>query len=134
MADTGVLYALADISDRWHARVRDWWSASQRRVAIPVTVLPEVSYLLATRIGPSAELAFIRSLADGELELEQLERDDVLRSVELMQRYADMPLGFVEATVVAVAERLGTREVATTDRRHFGVLRTTNSGPLILVP
>lgn len=134
VADTGPLYALMDRSDRWHNRVVAWWDAQPRSVVVPVTVLPEVSYLLQTRIGPAAEAAFIGAVASGELQTEPLEAEDVSRAHLLMQEYADLPLGFVDATVVAIAERLGAREILTTDRRHFGVVRPKHMSSLVLLP
>jgi len=134
VADTGPLYALIDQADTWHARVVAWWGAEPRHVVIPVTVLPEVCYLLQTRIGPAAEHAFMRAVADGEFVTEPLEAEDVVRATALMQEYADLPLGFVDATVLATAERLGAREILTTDRRHFGVIRPLHHRTIVLVP
>jgi len=101
---------------------------------IPVSVLPEVCYLLQTRISPAAEQAFMRAVADGEFTTEPLEVEDVARATALMQEYADLPLGFVDATVLATAERLGAREILTTDRRHFGVIRPLHGRTVTLVP
>ena len=42
---------------------------------------------------------------------------------ELVERYIDLPLGLVDAAVIAIAERLGLREVATVDHRHFRIVR-----------
>jgi predicted nucleic acid-binding protein len=134
LADTGALYALIDASDVWHRRVTTWWGAAPRDVAVPVTVLPEVTYLLATRIGAAAETAFVRAIADDEFTIESLERGDVDRAAALMAQYGDFPLGFVDATIVAMAERLGTRDVLTTDRRHFGTVRPRHARHLTLLP
>ena len=134
IADTGALYALVDSSDAWHQRVVDWWGARPRQVVIPASVLPEVSYLLQTRISAAAEHAFIRSVAEGELVVEPLEPEDIVRAAALMQEYTDLPLGFVDASVVATAERLGAREILTTDRRHFAVVRPVHAKALVLLP
>ena len=134
IADTGPLYALIDRNDSWHTRVLAWWTAHGDHVVIPVSVLPEVSYLLQHRIGPTAEHAFIRAVADGEFTTEPLEPEDIARAANLMQEYADLPLGFVDATVIATAERLGVSELLTTDRRHFGVVRPQHTRALVLVP
>lgn len=134
IADTGPLYALIDRSDVWHQRVTAWWAAQPRHVRVPITVLPEVCYLLQTRIGAQAEQAFVRSVADGELIIEPVESDDVMRASSLMREYLDFPLGFVDATVIAVAERLGAREILTTDRRHFSAVRTERNHLVTLVP
>lgn len=134
VADTGALYALIDQSDSWHAKVTAWWRGNRKPIFVPVTVLPEVTYLLQTRISTLAEVAFVRAIADEEFVVEPLDGADVTRADALMRRYLDLPLGFVDATVVAIAERLGADEILTTDRRHFGVVRGTRSRPVILVP
>jgi hypothetical protein len=134
LADTGPLYALVDRHDAWHQRVASWWSTQRGPIVIPVSVLPEVSYLLQTRIGPEAEQAFIRAVADGEFITESLEPEDIIRAANLMREYADLPLGFGDATVVATAERLGVRDILTTDRRHFGVIRPQHAAAFALLP
>lgn len=134
VADTGALYALVDSSDAWHARVVEWWERNRRPVVVPVTVLSEVASLLQTRIGAAAELAFIRAVARGEFAVEPLDDADVDRIADVMDAYADFPLGFVDASLVAVAERLDTRELLTTDRRHFGAVRPRHARGFQLAP
>lgn len=134
LADTGPLYALVDSSDAWHGRVVEWWRARTRSVVLPMSVVPEVSYLLQTRIGPAAEEAFVRAVADGEFVVETVESEDIARAAQLLHDYADLPLGFVDATVVAIAERLDVREILTTDRRHFGVIRPLHVKRFTLLP
>jgi predicted nucleic acid-binding protein len=132
LVDTGVVFALADRSDAWHARVRDYIRASGEALLAPAMILPEVAYLLRHRIGADAELAFARALASGEISVEHLTARDWTRSAALMDEY-DW-LGFVDATVVAVAERLKVRTLATTDRRHFGAVRPAHIDRFRLVP
>ena len=134
IADTGALYALVDASDAWHERVVAWWKRNREPVLVPASVIPEVTYLLQTRIGPAAELAFVRAVAEGEFTLEPLEAADVDRAANVMQQYLDWPLGFVDASVVATAERLEARDVLTTDRRHFAAVRPRHTRALTLVP
>lgn len=134
IADTGPLYALIDKSDAWHSRVVTWWLERARNVVVPAAILPEVSHLLQTRIGPAAEQAFIRAVADGDFTVEALEPEDIERAATLLHDYADLPLGFVDATVVATAERLGVRDILTTDRRHFSVIRPLHAKSLVLLP
>ena len=135
LADTGVVYALIDQSDAWHRRVLAWWRSTRQSVLLPVTILPEVAYLLHIRIGMDAELAFVRAVADREFNVEQLNlEEDLERAGELMSIYRDQSIGFVDATVVAVAERMGVSEIATTDRRHFGVIRPRHVREFTLLP
>jgi predicted nucleic acid-binding protein len=132
LVDTGVLYALADRRDAWHARVRDHLAAQRDALLVPVTVLPEVAYLLRERIGAEAERAFVTALAKGELAVEPIGRGDLRRADDLMAAYG--LLGMADATVIAIAERLKLSTIATTDRRHFGVVRPAHIGRFTLVP
>jgi predicted nucleic acid-binding protein len=96
-------------------------------------VVTEVVYLIATRLGVDAEVRFLGDLAEGNLVTEPVAARDWLRVAELVARYGDLPLGTVDASVVATAERLGATEVATLDRRHFSVVWPAN-GALHLLP
>ena len=100
---------------------------------MPTLVITEVVYLLATRLGVNAEVRFLGDLASGNLIPESVPPEDWLRIAELVARYRDLPLGTVDASVIATAERLGITEVATLDRRHVAVVQSTN-GPLTLLP
>ena len=132
LVDTGILFALADRSDAWHVRTRRYLESVRDSLLAPVTILPEVAYLLRERIGPDAERALVRAVANGELAVEHLERRDWRRAEALMAQYE--PLGMVDATVVAVAERLRLSTLATTDRRHFSAVRPAHVERFTLVP
>jgi predicted nucleic acid-binding protein len=132
LVDTGVLYALADADDAWHERSKAYLLKNRDLLLAPVTVLPEVAYLLRLRLGARAETAFARSLADGELAVQDVTADDFRRCVALMGTYPD--IGLVDASVVAVAERLRVKVIATTDRRHFASVRPRHLRAFELVP
>lgn len=134
IADTGPLYALIDSDDAWHERVVAWWRTNRSPVIVPVCVLPEVCYLLHQRISPDAEAAFVKAIANGEFSIEPLEAEDVARADVIMRKYADLKLGFVDATVIATAERLDAVEILTTDRRHFSQVRPRHTTSLRLSP
>lgn len=132
LVDTGVLYALADADDDWHQPVREYLTRAPDVLLVPVTVLPEVTYLLHKRLGSGAERAFVESLASGELTVEPLKPRDFTRCGELLAEYG--AIGFVDASVVAIAERLGLKTLATTDRRHFSRIRPKHVESFELVP
>ena len=96
-------------------------------------MITEVTYLLGTRLGVEAEVRFLGDLAAGNLLPEPVLAADWLRIAELVSRYRDLPLGTVDASVLATAERLGVAEIATLDRRHFTIVQSL-VGPLTLVP
>jgi predicted nucleic acid-binding protein len=96
-------------------------------------VITEVTYLLATRLGVEPEVRFLGDLAAGNLIPEPVAAADWLRIAELVARYRDLPLGTVDASVIAAAERLSITELATLDRRHFSVVQPT-AGAFHLLP
>lgn len=100
---------------------------------MPTLVVAEVAYLVGTRLGVDPEVRFLGDLAAGNLIAEPVAASDWLRIAELVARYADLPLGTVDASVIAAAERLGVSEIATLDLRHFTVVRST-IGTLELLP
>lgn len=98
---------------------------------VPTLVITEVVYLLSTRLGTQAELRFLGDLAAGIFDIEPVHPVDWLRIADLVHRYQDLPLGTVDASVFACAERLGVDEVATLDRRHFTVVKANRTISLL---
>ena len=98
---------------------------------VPTLVLTEVVYLLGTRLGTHAELRFLGDLASGAFDIEPVHTTDWLRIADLVGRYQNLPLGTVDASVIACAERLGIDEVATVDRRHFTVVKPNRTLSLL---
>jgi predicted nucleic acid-binding protein len=132
LVDTGILFALADRSDAWHARVVALMKETRQPLLAPATILPEVAYLLASRLGTHAEQVFVRSVADGEISVESLKTADYARASDVLRQYSE--IGFVDATVVAIAERLKLHAIATTDRRHFSRVQPAHVRRLTLLP
>ena len=132
LLDTGVLYAIADADDAWHRRCVDYLRGTREALLAPVTVLPEVSYLIRHRLGARAERIFVESIASHELAVENLGVADWRRCAELVRDYED--IGLVDASVVAIAERLRLSLIATTDRRHFSIIRPRHRRTFDLVP
>lgn len=122
LLDTGILYAYYDRSDAWHDRARRIVEAEQGGLIVPAPVLPEVDHLLGNRLGAKARAVFYEGLTEGYYLVADLPRAQYPRIADLNVRFADLELGFVDAAIVAIAEALGVRRVATTDRRHFGPL------------
>ena len=87
-------------------------------------MVTEVVYLLATRLGVGPEVRFLGDLAAGNLIVEPVAASDWMRIAELVAQYGNLPLGTVDASVTAAAERLGISGIATIDRRHFGVVKS----------
>lgn len=97
-------------------------------------MITEVVYLIGTRLGPEPEVRFLGDLAAGEFTVEPVAAADWLRIAELVSQYQDLPLGSVDASVVATAERLGIHQIATVDRKHFSIVRPAHASSFDLVP
>jgi predicted nucleic acid-binding protein len=137
VCDTGPLVAAALSNDADHRACVDLLTGlhlAGRGLLLPAPVTAEVGYLLAREAGARVEAMFLRSVADGDFDPVDLTAGDYARMSELVDEYADLPLGTTDAAVVAVAERLGITEVATLDRRHFTVVRPRHVGSLTLLP
>jgi uncharacterized protein len=134
VVDAGPLVAAASATDRNHQRCVELLSHAARPIVVPALVVTEVAYFLGDRIGNHAELAFARSIRRGELDVEPVEPPDWMRIEELVDQYADLPLGVVDASVVAACERLGAETLASLDRRHFSIVRPRHCEALRLVP
>lgn len=132
--DTGVIYALADRKDDWHAAAASFMSDFRGRLFVPSTVVPEACYLLNTYLGQDAEMGLIQSLINREMVLEHSTTQDLVRIAELLKKYHDTNIGFVDASVVALAERLKICGILTTDRRHFAAIKPQHCKEFKLLP
>jgi predicted nucleic acid-binding protein len=132
--DTGPLYASLDRSDADHGACRKLIETSDEPLVIPAPVMVEVDYWIHTRLHAGVLVALLDDVLSGAYRVEVLELDDHRRIRELCDRYADADIGFVDAAVLAVVERLGEPKLATLDHRHFGTLRPRHVDALELLP
>jgi predicted nucleic acid-binding protein len=137
ICDTGVLVAAAIASDPDNRACVDLFAGmrlAKRRLVVPAPVIAEVGFLLEKYGGVAAEAAFLRSLAAGDFSLEPTTAEDLARAGDLVEQYANLPLGTTDAIVVATAERLGCTEVGTLDHRDFSVVRPRHIAAFTLLP
>lgn len=135
VVDTGVLYALADKRDAHHVSCTRWLAETDGLLVVPPTVIAEACYLINDKCGAYVEVEFLASIGPGQhFRLCDLHESDLTRVTELVRTYSDMQLGGTDASVVAIAERLGVTEVATVDRRHFTVVRPQHVEAFTLLP
>ncbi|MUH50240.1 MAG: PIN domain-containing protein [Actinobacteria bacterium] len=133
IVDAGPLYAYVDRDDRHHRASLELLETHPGPLIVPTLVVTEVVYLLGTRLGVDAEVRFLGDLASGNLITEPVAAPDWMRIAELVGQYRDLPLGTVDASVIAASERLGVSDIATIDRRHFSVVQS-RIGALNLLP
>lgn len=131
VADTGALVALIDADDRHHAALRELFERDPGAWVVPWAILPEVDYLLGTRVGRPARQAFVDDLAESAFQVEWGRPADLERAREVDRRHADLGLGLVDGAVIAVCERLGAGAIATLDLRHFGAVEIAGTPRLL---
>jgi uncharacterized protein len=132
--DTGVLFAALDADDPAHDSCEDLILASTEQLVIPVLVLVELDYWLRKISTADAWLTFCEDVEAGAYALYQLDARLLASAATLEHRYADLPLGLVDASVITTCEALGEAKVATLDHRHFAVIRTSDGRSLKLLP
>jgi predicted nucleic acid-binding protein len=132
--DTGPIYASLDRNDSNHRRCREMIEAAREPLVLPSPILPEIDYFASERLGVGAMIALLNDVERGAYVVRDLMAGDYVRVAELMDRYSDLDLGFVDASVIAVAERLGEKKLATLDHRHFSVVRPRHIDSFELLP
>lgn len=130
--DTGSLVALVDRSDPDHERCRALINTATEVRIVPVCALVEIEYQL--RPWRDGFTSLMHDVQSGRLEVHLPDSVELTRAGELVEQYADLPLGLVDATVMACVERLREPKLATLDRRHFSVLRPVHVSHLRLLP
>ena len=128
--DTSGLFALLNRQDLHHRAATAVLRRESKPFLVPAASLGEVGYFIESRTRPGVLESFLIDLVRGRFTVDCGEHD-FPRIRELVRRYADLRLGFVDAAVIACAERNGGR-VLTLDRRHFGVV--AREGTLTILP
>jgi uncharacterized protein len=128
--DTSGLFAALAIDDQHHSAAAAVLDDDRGPFVIPAGILAEVGYMIETKLGAPVLDAFLDDLIAGAFSFDCGEAD-LGRIRELVSRYADMPLGLADASVIACAERTMGR-ILTFDRRDFGVV--AREGRVELVP
>lgn len=132
--DTGPLLAALDTADPDHEACARLLVEAEEDLVVPALVLAELDYWCHERLSGRAWLIFLEDLVAGVYRTEAPSQADLVRCIELQRQYEDLQLGVVDASVVALCERLGESRVATLDHRHFSVVRPKHSPSLDLVP
>lgn len=134
IVDTSALLAFFDESEPDHAAVVDSIESVTGLLVISPYVLAELDYLVATRLGVTAELAVLDEMCGGAWHLADFDRVDLKRAGAVIERFADQAIGVADASNVVLADRHRTSTIATLDHRHFDVLRTLSGGRFTVLP
>lgn len=134
LLDTSAILAAADTADLNHRAAADWFARVDEPLFLGALTLAEVDHVLQRELGPGATAAVVGAIVDGAIRVVAPTDDDLRRALELMTEAAEHRPHLPEAVLVAVAERLDIRRVATFDRRPIAVFRPRHVRALDLEP
>lgn len=134
LLDTSGLLAAVDGAQRHHQTCAAALASAKGPLLLSPFVLAELDYLLATRVGESAQTALLDEVARGAYQLEPFDAEDVRIAREVIARHADLKIGLADASIVVLAARHGARDILTLDSRHFSAVRQLNGRAFRLVP
>jgi uncharacterized protein len=132
--DTGPLLAAIEPHDEDHESCASLLAQSREQRIVPAPVLVELEYLLRHTRQVGTFLRFLEDCRREAFLVQPLEPVDYARVGVLLETYADLRVGFVDAAVLAIVERLREPKLATLDHRHFSVMRPRHVDTLELLP
>ncbi|MEB3229498.1 MAG: PIN domain-containing protein [Leptolyngbyaceae bacterium] len=135
IADTGFVVALISQQDAKHQQVSPIYY-QQQAILLPqtISILAETAYLLAKDMGNLAVAVFPESLPESRFQLVALEGTDIIRISQILRNYADSRIDFVDASVMAIAERFNLTAILTLDQRDFRLFRPKHCQNFTLWP
>lgn len=132
LLDAGPLIAVLNRRDQWHDVCREAWAELAPRCVTTAAVVAEACHVIGARAGQAAlPLELLIAL---EVPIAALHAPAHRSCAVLMRRYADTPMDYADATLVALADALGTARVFTLDRKGFAAYRGASGLPFELVP
>ena len=132
--DAGILYSLVDSADTNHDRAVAALQAEPEAIVVPQVIMPEICYLIGSRLGTAQDTAFVRYLDDSDWRLEPLTDADLNRVIGLMSELATSAIGFVHAAVAATAERMAATRIYTLNRHPYQQIRPVHAERFELLP
>lgn len=129
IADTGFWLALANSRDRHHRAAQRALATLREPLITTWPVLTETCHLLLTRLGSRSVELFVASGARGAFDVFSLETSHFDRIAALMVQYRDLPMDLADASLVLLAENLGSGRILSTDARDFRTYRWKNRNP-----
>ena len=133
LVDTGVFVSVADRNEPRHLECVELFRGRDD-LAVASSVIPEAAWMIESRLGPGAEALCLTLVTSSRFTIVDLSLADYQRAIDLITSYADLGLGFVDSSVIAVAERFGRTTIATLNHRDFAVVRPAHCDAFELVP
>ena len=134
LLDTGFMFAFLNETDEYHEAVSAVFENISETIILPVPAITEIAYLVRRDLGTEALAAFLEEISQTDFVLEIPTTEDYKRSAEILRKYNDANIDFVDALIVAIAERLEVAKILTVDRRHFGMFRPAHCPAFEILP
>lgn len=134
LTDTSGIFALMDRRSSAHSAVVEVFASPEFQFIVPAPVLPEVCYLIRSRLGHDNMRLFMVDLVTKRPHIEDLTSGDHQQMVDILTTYADLYLDFVDTAIIALANRLRIRHILTLDHRDFRVIRPLHTPFFHLLP
>ena len=134
LIDTNFLLAMTFPKDSNYWKAHEAMRDLKEKRVIVAPVLPEVFFMIASRMNYSAAVRFFKMLQSAAFQIEPLTTEDMIRMSEIMAVYEDNAFDFVDVSIMALSERLNITDVYTFDRRDFTVFRPKHCVSLLLFP
>lgn len=134
LLDTGFLYSTVNHKETFHAETVEILSSIYEEIVFPVPAITETAYLILRDLGVEALAKFLEDLPEMNLILEMPTAEDYKRAAEIIRKYDDANIDFVDAVIAAIAERLNITKILTVDRRHFGMFKPNHCEAFEIFP
>ena len=134
LLDSGFLYGFIDQNDRHHEEVSRVFGKIREPIILPVPAVTEVAYFVSKNLGLKALANFLDEISVTDFILETPTAEDYKRAAEILRKYNDTNIDFVDACIVAIAERLNITKILTVDRRHFGAFKPLHCEAFEILP
>jgi len=129
MVDTGFWLALANKRDSNHLLANEKLSGLQEPLITTWPVMTETCHLLLHRIGAHAQTSFIAGASEDWYRIFDLQTFHLQKVASLMDKYSNLPMDLADASLVILAEELGTGDILSTDQRNFETYRWKQHKP-----
>src|SRR5574341_417771 len=127
LADTGFVFALFHPRDALHQHARSFYLRTEDRILVPTITLGELTYLTNRAGGTRAVISLMRALRQSDVHLLEPTTADYDRALDILDKYADSRIDFVDACIMALTERLNITRILTFDHRDFGLYRPAHA-------
>jgi predicted nucleic acid-binding protein len=134
LLDASAIVAAADTADLNHAAAVAWFRRADEPLLLGALTLGEIDVVLQRELGVEASLSVVEAIVSGAIRLVTPTEPDLVRAAQLLRQASEHRPRLADAVLVATAERLGVRRVATFDRRPIAIHRPRHVRALDLEP